>query len=578
MTTWNADGSQDLEVARFVIAGDIFVQTILSRAVDQLVTVTRGQHRSFASAATGGCVHSAAEAIYLHIKQERFLRYEIEAQFDPVTTAQNIRLPPVIQQVQIGTCIDLVLLFLSCLVSADLRPAYVHLRGKGAHALAGVWLTAPDADCPFHLTIEQCKRQVALERLLLVECTGFAEGAPPRDRKLPFADACTDARVTIERHGGPGFALDIRRAWREGGVSPLQPTPQPDRPVVVVLVVHGNLGTFSIDALLGKLHEVLPGSSAIQVLETVAGSVKVTLRMTALQAAVLLELIKAQMLTDFTVLEAYLVDESVQWADVPAVLAKANTPPPLKTDDDLASYLLSALLESAPVAHMRAFVSAFVDSLKPYLLPSVAGGSAEVDLSQPSSLVATKLLADGIASWWRGDATRSATGLVVSQLSTGPELATEPHSVWLDNGRVCIDRTAFPADDRWHLFCVAPEPADRLLRLPRSRCELFYLRKPAAPVGAEPFALLVGGFLLEAWIAAIAVGWGPTRLRPLVHLIYSASIAMLRNELVVTTSPDAGAVELRDPALGQWLGDMHKDIVRRLQIQQQALIEAFRRP
>src|SRR5436305_2533334 len=118
--TWINDRQHDRELARFVLEGAEFAQHIVSRAADELYRTTGHQHLTFASATDAGtpeAFRAAVEAIYLHLKQDHRLRYEYESAFDDVTHEQQVRLPGVIRQQNRGTCLDLALLFASCLAN-----------------------------------------------------------------------------------------------------------------------------------------------------------------------------------------------------------------------------------------------------------------------------------------------------------------------------------------------------------------------------------------------------------------------------------------------------------------------------
>src|SRR5204862_142432 len=123
-----------------------FSKHIVSRAADELYRTTGHQHLTFAAAteaATAETFRAVVEAIYLHLKQDHRLRYEHEGAFDDVTYEQQVRLPGAIRQENRGTCLDLALLFASCLANAKLWPIVVVVHG---HALTACWVTPPATD------------------------------------------------------------------------------------------------------------------------------------------------------------------------------------------------------------------------------------------------------------------------------------------------------------------------------------------------------------------------------------------------------------------------------------------------
>jgi hypothetical protein len=219
--TWINDGTHDLEVAAFVCEGDDLVNRIVSRASVELHRVTGNRHRGFAAALAEGSKQSLramVEAVYLHLKQDYHLIYEYERAFAEGTGAQQVRLPTTLLDENRGTCLDLALLFASCLTNAKLRPIVVGVRGAQGHALAAVWLVEPPADYEALLTLDSLREHLASGEMLAVECTGFVEETPHRTYKLSFDEACQEAREYLEKLASEdfGFALDVRRAWEQG--------------------------------------------------------------------------------------------------------------------------------------------------------------------------------------------------------------------------------------------------------------------------------------------------------------------------------------------------------------------------
>ncbi len=203
------------ELARFVREWDDWVNEIVAAAQDELHRLTAFRHLSFASAVAEGTPASrrtAAEAVYLHLKQDHHLVYEWGRAFDEATGAQQLRTPEVIRREGRGACVDLTNLYLSCLANAKLEP--VSVRGLDEdHVLAGFWLARPSELRPTLLTPADLRRHLREDRLLAVECTGFAKEVPGRQYKLFFEEACAEARKTLL---GPPEAK-VAVAWTCGG-------------------------------------------------------------------------------------------------------------------------------------------------------------------------------------------------------------------------------------------------------------------------------------------------------------------------------------------------------------------------
>ncbi len=221
---WINDRQHDRDIAGYVISGDAFVERVTKAAEAVLRELTAHEYQTFAAAVESqnrDVLRKAVKAIYLQLK-ELELSYAHEPAFDPFSLEQTIRLPAEVGGRRRGTCIDLVLLFLSCLANAQLPPVYAQVRtGQTGHAFAAVWLREPPPNRDELLTPE---RLLDEKSILLVECTGFVEGASWRQHAALFEDACAEARARLH---GPGagqleFALDVWRAW-EKGVRPYEP-------------------------------------------------------------------------------------------------------------------------------------------------------------------------------------------------------------------------------------------------------------------------------------------------------------------------------------------------------------------
>lgn len=222
--TWRNTPEHDLDVARFVIEDDDAVDRVVSRAVAVLRRLTRGKISTFAQAVAIGTPESltvAAEAIYVYLSENYHLSFDKELRFDQVTGEQRIRLPDETLENSRGACIDLVVLYLSCLANAGLCPIYIQLCGENRdHCLAGALLYTPpeEQERSPRLSLEDLNALLAHGRLLVVECTGFVEAYPPQSSrdKIAFSDASRTGRKLLEAIATRdfGFALDIRSAWR----------------------------------------------------------------------------------------------------------------------------------------------------------------------------------------------------------------------------------------------------------------------------------------------------------------------------------------------------------------------------
>lgn len=229
-TIWVNDGQHDLEIARFVIEGDPFINHLVAQAAEELRILTFYEHWGFATAVQDGdpdVLKNAIAALYLHLMGDHRLFYEYELAFNMATGEQRIQLPSVTILEKKGTCVDLTLLFLSALAQAKLEPVYVQLKRPGAcHALAAAWID-PALPRSEMLTIDEVREALKDNRLVVVECTGFVRGYPSRQHQLLFRQAQDEARTLVNDPSWNGWAVDVRRVWQSKRISPLPPPELP---------------------------------------------------------------------------------------------------------------------------------------------------------------------------------------------------------------------------------------------------------------------------------------------------------------------------------------------------------------
>jgi hypothetical protein len=245
---WINDGKHNLQIARFVIEGDSLVDHLTAQAADELRILTHYEHWSFPSAITDGAPEAraaAVEAIYLHLMADWHLIYKFEPAFYVQSGAQQIRLPAMTVVDQQGTCIELALLFLSCLANVKLASVYVQLnQGDGGHALAAAWIDPPQARKE-EMTLDEIRTHVKAGRLLVVECTGFAKGFPGRQYRLPFQQAREKAKELVFDPSWSGWGVDVFQAWEGKRVAPRAPVVPPQQPWAVLTGGGPNLDAFS---------------------------------------------------------------------------------------------------------------------------------------------------------------------------------------------------------------------------------------------------------------------------------------------------------------------------------------------
>lgn len=198
-------------LACYVQPGHAVVQQILADAAEF------GEEGTPAVGAAGirGDASSELRLLYETLRSRYSIRYTLEAP-SYETDGQAVRPPHRVipnprTRAGSGTCIDLALLFASCLESLHLQPLVVVIRERendGHHALVGCWSKVGERLEPVIESKQRLDRAVRAGRLLLLDPTGFTTVA---GRKIHFDDAVTDACQRLT-DGELVFALDVAAA------------------------------------------------------------------------------------------------------------------------------------------------------------------------------------------------------------------------------------------------------------------------------------------------------------------------------------------------------------------------------
>ncbi len=156
-------------------------------------------------------------AVYAALCQRKIVYNNPPASYEVV--GQRIRLPHIVLEQKQGTCLDLAVLYATCLESVGLFPLIFFIKG---HAFCGCWLESNTfADCIID-DVSAIEKRIAAgaEELLLVECTDLVDGsAADFDRAV--------------KHGKDHFndisqflcAVDIQRT-RGSGIRPIPLRPE----------------------------------------------------------------------------------------------------------------------------------------------------------------------------------------------------------------------------------------------------------------------------------------------------------------------------------------------------------------
>ena len=148
-------------------------------------------------------VKNQAAAIYAALQAENIAYTMPPASFEK--QGQRVRLPHDVLTAKSGTCIDLAVLYASCLEAAGLNPLILFTE---SHAFAGVWLDDQSfANCTEEDVSLISKRMAkGIDQICLVECTAFVAG-----KSISFDDAKTAAESRIHKPEEFELAVDISR-------------------------------------------------------------------------------------------------------------------------------------------------------------------------------------------------------------------------------------------------------------------------------------------------------------------------------------------------------------------------------
>lgn len=157
-------------------------------------------------------VWKQVSAIYSTISAENLQYAEPPASFG--TDGQKIRTADRILEGRVATCLDLTMLFCSCLEQAGLRPVVLFKEG---HAWVGVWLHSACFPDPILDDIQAVRKRVDSGEFLAFETTGVAQH---HTRRLSLRIALERGQEHLQEKDSFRYAVDIHRA-REVQIKPL---------------------------------------------------------------------------------------------------------------------------------------------------------------------------------------------------------------------------------------------------------------------------------------------------------------------------------------------------------------------
>ncbi len=150
-------------------------------------------------------------AVYAALQEQNIAYTMPPASFEE---SQRVRMPDEVLDGKQGTCLDLAVLYASCLEAVGLSPMLIIVKG---HAFAGCWLEDETfSDC-LQYDMSAITKRIAhgIDTVSVVECTDFVAG-----KNIDFDDAEKHAAAHLDDESGFYFAIDISRT-RSSGIRPV---------------------------------------------------------------------------------------------------------------------------------------------------------------------------------------------------------------------------------------------------------------------------------------------------------------------------------------------------------------------
>lgn len=157
-------------------------------------------------------VWKQVSALYSTISAEALQYSAPPASFG--SDGQKIRTPDRILETRVATCLDLAMLFASCLEQAGLRPVVLI---KDGHTWVGVWLHSACFPDPLTDDVQAVRKRVDSGEFLVFETTGVAHH---HSHRPSLRIAMEQGHAHLLEEGSFRYAVDIHRA-REVQIKPL---------------------------------------------------------------------------------------------------------------------------------------------------------------------------------------------------------------------------------------------------------------------------------------------------------------------------------------------------------------------
>ena len=196
----------------FVTPNHPMISEVLSEASVYLNQWTKSPSFTGYQRKNPNAVLQQMAAIYAALQARKIAYIVPPASYE--RTGQRIRLAHVVLEQKQGTCLDLAVLFASCLEAAGLNPLVILKRG---HAVAGCFLeeeTFSEYIQDDHAAITK-RMADGIDELSVIECTDFVA-----EKYIEFDDSCEHGKAALAEAEEFLLAVDVQRS-RAGGIRPI---------------------------------------------------------------------------------------------------------------------------------------------------------------------------------------------------------------------------------------------------------------------------------------------------------------------------------------------------------------------
>ncbi len=199
-------------VAAFVTPNHPAIPPVVTAASEILNSWTQSPSFTGYQTRNANNVKLQMAAIYTALQQQNIIYVTSPASYEAV--GQRVRLPHKALEIKQGNCLELSLLYASCLEAVGLFPMLVFKKG---HAFVGCWLEEETfSDCMID-DVSAIEKRIAegAEEILLVECTDFVYG-----KTVDFDKAIKHGKDHLNKIDEFECVIDIQRS-RGSGIRPI---------------------------------------------------------------------------------------------------------------------------------------------------------------------------------------------------------------------------------------------------------------------------------------------------------------------------------------------------------------------